>query len=119
GRGAARPGEVPEPLAEVAEPAASQTAALKLERTLVEERTAAADRVPAEPATVVSASSSPVAPPPAPEPDAPAELVPALRRELENRAAAEAALRGRLVQAEASLGARLLIERRTSEVGGR
>jgi hypothetical protein len=56
--------------------------------------------------------------PPSSLPGGPAELIPALRHELEARASAEAALRARLIGAEAALRARVLIERRTSGVLG-
>jgi hypothetical protein len=43
-------------------------------------------------------------------------MLPALRRELQERTRAEAALRARMVQAEARLGARVALEQRTAQI---
>ncbi len=128
--------EEAEPDVQAAAVPTAPTGALELERALRHQRSTAAGRVPAEPSAVVVVPSKPLArepeppepepgppgpePPepasPSPLPGDPAELIPALRNELEARASTEAALRARLIGAEAALRARVLIERRTSGV---
>jgi hypothetical protein len=103
---------------------------LSLEQRLVARHAGSEARVPAEPPAVPAASPEPppAPPPPSPPPAPPPSpawsvtepvdidpVVSALRLELRARAAAEAALRGRLVDAESTLAARVLIERRTAE----
>lgn len=109
-----------------------EAARLRLERGLLAHRSAAAARVPAEPVAAALVAAEPVAaalvpaePIPPAVPVAPPGMVPAsspspaglaelLRRELDARGRAEAGRRARLVDAEARLAARVLIEQRTS-----
>jgi hypothetical protein len=129
---AARP--VPSPALEL------EAEQLRLERRLQARLARAEVRVPAEPASLPAPSQIPaaaparveVAPePPSSSPEPPADSQPAtkaeapaipesalvdtLRRELDARAGAEAALRARLVTAETRLAARVLLDQRTTE----
>jgi hypothetical protein len=104
-----------------------EAARLRFERRLRARQAGTEARVPAEPAS----QPVPVAPEPEPEspevdvetPPAiseplailPTSLVDTLRRELDARAAGDAALRARLVAAETRLAARVLLDRRTTE----
>jgi hypothetical protein len=112
---------VPEPVApsakaETKSPSSTSGAALRLERGLVAREAQRRTHVLDEPVPL------PAAPPRLQEAPAgrPADetLVSALRHELEARAAAGAALRARLVEAEAKLGARTMLEQRTSKLVG-
>ncbi|HEY2260160.1 MAG TPA: hypothetical protein VGH45_10630 [Solirubrobacteraceae bacterium] len=97
------------------QPSPGQADRLRLEHRLAQRRAGEQARVPSEP--------PPVSPRGSPEPSSPApartpgddELLAALRRELEARAASEVALRARLLDAEGGLAARSLIERRTAQ----
>jgi len=108
-----------------------EIARLRLERDLLERRAGSRGRVPAEPRLPAPgggpAAGSPTAifPSGAPSPAAspfggiPTEaLVHTLRRELDARAGAEAGLRSALVDAEARLAARVLLDQRTTVMLG-
>lgn len=105
----------------------SEAARLRVEQRLRAQQATIAPRVPAEPRAPVAAAPAPEPPAPAPTMalapptvlESPASvttgLVDTLRRELDARAGADAALRMRLVTAETRLAARVLLERRTTE----
>jgi hypothetical protein len=121
-------------LAQRAEPAAAETARLHFEAQLRGRRAQDAVWIPAEPIAAAPAPpppplpvpGPPSPPPPAPEPLAPAAVAPApaagsdglvttLRQELASRTRADAAVRARLIDAEARLAARILLEQRTTD----
>jgi hypothetical protein len=101
-------------------PPAPQLRHLNLEQQLIA-RHPSADRIPAEPLLLAAA---PVPSPPPPGGGTPAPgmvqtaqaMTDALRQELAGRALAQAGLRSQLIEAEARLAARQLIEQRTGVV---
>ena len=112
-----------------------EVARLRFERRLRARVAESGARVPAEPAGPSASADVPVVPAPEPATVAPERppassappsipppaaiptgaLVDTLRRELDARAAGEAALRSRLVAAETRLAARVLLDQRTTE----
>jgi hypothetical protein len=117
--------------------ASTETLRLRFEQDLVARRAGDGVRVPSEPelpalrappAVATAAASPPTAAIPTADPDlspphpAPRDavaisdgpLMHTLRRELDARASADAALRARLIDAEARLAARVLLQRRTT-----
>jgi hypothetical protein len=103
-------------------PPAPQQRHLSLEHQLIA-RHPGPDRIPAEPLPFLTAPApaAPAAPAPGLSVTASASaraMTEALRRELAGRALAEAGLRSRLIEAEARLAARQLLEQRTGTVLG-
>jgi hypothetical protein len=98
-------------------PAPAERDRLRFEHELRVRRATAQQRLPVEPSP---AAVRVAAPPRTPEPpaSAPDALAAALREELTARAAADGALRARLVDAEGRLASRVLIERRTAGILG-
>ncbi len=127
--------EVEHGATEVRDRATAELSRLQFERSLIGRRANAERRVPTEPergaasdlhppvhrpapVPTAAARPTPAAPAPAPElaADTSSALIAALRGELDARAGAEASLRARMIDAEAKLAARVLIERRTATI---
>ncbi len=120
---AAELARIPERTARPAGPVGGEVARLALEQDLLERRARSDRRVPAEPTSLAGFGSRVRSQSPSPHRLPVAEsqagiLVQTLRRELDARAAGDAGLRSRLVDAEARLAARVLLDQQTAVMLG-